>query len=417
MEINTRIFTLEKLNNINTAFFDAFYLGDPFAPQYPGNLCFEFEDLRQAVDILKQKGKKVYVSTFSVPRNRDLPPIEKLLQFIKNEKLPIDAIETHNTGVLKLVREIMPQMPVHMGCLSNIYTDSTVQLLKEDGVTRVSPGYELTLDEFDIIKNKCKINVEVLVHGRMVLGVSEECPALWWHRQQEQETEENETNNQKFCTGIIELHSDKMDLTVRGRTTMSGKDVCMLEYIPLLIEKGFQHFRIDTSIGDDRYFNTVGKIYREAFDLFEKDKTREHESFYKKLPGFMKEFEEITNHGLCNGYYFGKSGSQYVKAEKKIPHEDRKILVLSDKEEMFHKVKHLLNKKNYYKIEYLNSFDEAYPIVQKNEVDFVFYDVHLALKDGVKKLDMMKEANSNVPVVVSAVLHHPPGGPPHKRNG
>lgn len=87
-----------------------------------------------------------------------------------------------------------------------------------------------------------------------------------------------------------------------------------------------------------------------------------------------------------------------------------KILVLSDKEEMFEKVCGLLRKKSLYQIEYLGSFDEAYPLVQKNEVDFVFYDVHLALKDGVRKLDMMKEANSGVPVVVSAVLRHPPPG-------
>ena len=94
--------------------------------------------------------------------------------------------------------------------------------------------------------------------------------------------------------------------------------------------------------------------------------------------------------------------------------KQHKILVLSDKEEMFEKVCRLLKKKINYRIEYLNSFDEAYPRVQKKEVDFVFYDVHLALKDGVRKLDMMKEANNAVPVVVSAVLHHPPGRGPRK---
>jgi len=83
------------------------------------------------------------------------------------------------------------------------------------------------------------------------------------------------------------------------------------------------------------------------------------------------------------------------------------ILILSDDDEMFRRVKHLLAKKLYYKITHITSFDEAYPQVKENRVDFVFYDVNLVLKEGVRKLDMMKEANDRVPVVVSAVLQHP----------
>ncbi|MCD4782478.1 MAG: response regulator [Candidatus Eremiobacteraeota bacterium] len=87
--------------------------------------------------------------------------------------------------------------------------------------------------------------------------------------------------------------------------------------------------------------------------------------------------------------------------------KEKTILILSDTAEMLQKVKLLLAKKPYYKIIHITSFDEAYPQVKENRVDFVFYDVNLALKEGVRKLDMMKEANDKVPVVVSAVLQHP----------
>jgi len=98
--------------------------------------------------------------------------------------------------------------------------------------------------------------------------------------------------------------------------------------------------------------------------------------------------------------------------EDKTMMENRKkktwiILVLSDSKEMYLKVKHLLRKKDYYRINHLSSFDKAYRQVLDSRVDFVFYDVHLALKDGVRKLDMIKKANNRVPVVVSAVLKHP----------
>lgn len=311
MEINTRIFTLEKLDKVNIEVYDAFYLGDPFVPPYPGNLCQDFEGLKIAVFRLKEAGKRVYVSTFSVPRNRDLPAIEKLLRFIVGEKLPIDAVEAHNTGVLLLIREMMPHIPVSMGCLSNIYTDSTVNLLKESGVTRVSPSYELTLKELELIKDRCNVEVEILLHGRMELGVSEECPAVWWHNQglKGEGEEISESDGINLCTGIVDLSSERMDLTVRGRTTLSGRDVCMMEHVPLLLSKGFRHFRIDTSVGSDEYFAAAGEAYRKAFGLWQEKRLDESGEILKGLTEVLKRY---SRNGFCNGYYFGRSGSEYV---------------------------------------------------------------------------------------------------------
>jgi DNA-binding NtrC family response regulator len=87
--------------------------------------------------------------------------------------------------------------------------------------------------------------------------------------------------------------------------------------------------------------------------------------------------------------------------------ENKKILVLSSDEAMFDKVRTLLSKKTYYEVIHKTSFDEAYPDIRDGKVDFVLYDVNLALEEGMKKLDMLKAANDKVPVVVSAVLEKP----------
>jgi len=317
LEINTRIFTLDKLKRVSMEPYDAIYLGDPFAPEYPGNLCFEENELSEAVRLLKESGKKAYISTFSVPRNRDLPAIEKLLRFISREKLPVDAIEAHNTGVLNIIREILPGVPIYMGCLSNIYTDSTVNLLKKYGVMRVVPSYELSLDELEIIKNQCKIEVEILVHGRMILGVSEECPAVWWYGEQKAETEgqksETEKNDCSLCREIINLSSERMDLTVRGRTTLSGKDVCMMEHIPMLLDRGFEIFHIDTSVGNDEYFETAGRLYQQAIQTW-RDSPGNREKLSLEAKDSIDRLRQYNTGGFCNGYYFKTSGSEYVAA-------------------------------------------------------------------------------------------------------
>jgi len=309
LEIITRIFTGEKLDEVSIDSYDAFYLGDPFAPDYPGNLCFNLQSMEEATGRLKKAGKRVYISTFSVPRNRDLPAIEKQLKFIGKRSLPIDAVEAHNTGVMSMIREILPGIPIHMGCLSNIYTDSTVRLLKEYGVTRVAPNYELSLDELKIIRDCCGIEVEILIHGRMILGVSEECPAIWWNVG----ANSNEDGKRHSpCTSIINLESDRLNLTVRGRVTMSGKDVCMMEYMQILIEKGFKYFRIDCSAGNTDYFNTVGKLYRRAIGFIEAPLMGK-ERYEEKATEFMDILSRFNSNGFCNGYYFKTSGSEYVK--------------------------------------------------------------------------------------------------------
>ncbi|MCE1245691.1 MAG: U32 family peptidase [Firmicutes bacterium] len=308
MELNTRILTTSQLNDFSIKNADAVYLGDPFSPSYPGNLCYEKHNLKEAVAKIVSQGKKAYISTFSVPRNSDLPAIEEQLKYIKAEIPEISAIEVHNTGVLQAVNEILPSMPVHMGCLSNIYTDSTVHLLKSFGVERVVPNPELSLEEMELIGKNCRIEVQILIHGRLVLGISEECPVKWWLDSQKP----GQSVIDDFCSKPVNLDSDKMQLTVRGRTTLSGKDVCMLEHIPELAEKGFTHLHIDSSVMSSEQFNHTLEIYRKAVTLWietsDKNKYRDFSKHH------INEFLSMNPTGLCNGYYFRTSGSEYVPA-------------------------------------------------------------------------------------------------------
>jgi putative protease len=314
LELNTRIFTYEKLEQISLDSVDAVYLGDPFAPQYEGNLCFDMQKLSDAIDFLTQRGKKAYISTFAVPRNKDLPLVEEQLKFISEQNLAISAVEAHNTGVLQAINEILPEMPVHMGCMSNIYTDSTVHLLKSFGVRRVSPNSELCLDELELIKDECGITVEILIHGRMILGISEECPVKWWTETRNAEIGEEKVEKSEmpdYCTQAINLDSEKMQLTVRGRVTMSGKDVCMLEHIPLLAEKGFDTFHIDSSVVSAQQFNRTAHIYRQAFNIWA-EVMPDREKYAQIIKPQLEELFAMNSAGLCNGYYFRTSGSGYV---------------------------------------------------------------------------------------------------------
>lgn len=306
MEINTAIETLEKLKKTDISSYDAVYLGDPFSLEYPENMCLNLGDLAAGVEILKSEGKKAYVTTFSVPRNKDLPAIEKMLRFVKEKRLAVDMIEAHNTGVLKMVNEIQGDMPVAMGCLSNIYTDSTVELLKKFGVVRVTGSYELSLGELLMIRERCSVEVEVLVQGRMVLGVSEECPARVWFGD---ETPEG-FSDAELCRRVIELKAKKMQLAVTGRVTLSGRDVCMMEHLPELVLKGMDVFRIGGPASSWEYLSKAGQYYRDVLRTIEKAEIFPEE----KVKDYMADLRRFNPNGFCNGYYYSTSGSEYVPA-------------------------------------------------------------------------------------------------------
>lgn len=299
-ELNTSVFTLKELKNTDISSYDAIYLGDPFCRQYKDNLSENCKDLKTAIRIVKDKGKKVFVSTYAVPRNADLKGVEKTL--FSAAKSGADAVEIQNYGVLRISRREFPELPVHIGSLANIYTVATALKLKEDGVKRIKGNYELCLDELAKLNNSAGLETEVLLHGKMILGISEECLTKKWSNKKTKAC-------QDFCRRNNYLSSKKLVLNNFGRVTLSGKDMCTIEHLPLILDKGFRFFRIESFRESRDYAAQVGNIYRNA--IIEALESRKY-SFKKYLLG-LKNFSPI---GFCNGYYFARSGQDYIHSKK-----------------------------------------------------------------------------------------------------
>ena len=295
LELTTSVFTLNELMGADISAYDSIYLGDPFCRAYPENLSDNEESLKNAVDLLRKKNKKVYVSTYAVPRNGDLDAVRKTLNICQS--LNIDAVEVHNFGVLRIARAEFPNLKVHMGNLANIYTLATALILKNEGAKRIMGNYELCLDELLELKDKSGIQLELLVHGKMVLGISESCLLKNWIKGLSGDCKE-------LCRSNYYLRSSKMTLKSFGFVTLSGKDACMIERLPVLLKKGFCIFRIETFGEKREYVGKVGRIYREALSK-------------AKEPGYdpseyLKVLNNLSPHGFCNGYYFATSGQKYI---------------------------------------------------------------------------------------------------------
>ncbi len=297
IEINTLIPDLHFLKGMDISAFDAFYIGFPFCRKFEGNLSEIPEDMEFSISYLKDKGKRVYLTTYATPLTRDLDSIIESVE--RAVQYGIDAVEVHNYGVLRMINRNFPSLRIHMGSFANIYTDATVIKLKEYGVKRVTPNYELRIDEIEYIRDKSGMEVELLLHGKIPIGISESCFSL-------EIAEKTGKLCPEACKQAVVLRRDGWVLRNMGTLMLSGKDMCMIEHLNMINKAGFSIFRINGFSENPAYIGSVCRIYREALEEMLSG------GIYKRE--WKEELYKYSTDGFCNGFYFGKSGRLYVDA-------------------------------------------------------------------------------------------------------
>ncbi|HLN59440.1 MAG TPA: U32 family peptidase, partial [Thermoanaerobaculia bacterium] len=163
-ELNTTIANLRDLRESDLSGYDGVYLGDIYCRIYEANFLEHLEDLTEGLHILRDQGKRAYVTTYAGPRNDFLPKMRKMLE--ASAAAGADAVEVHNLGILKIAHDEFPQMPAHIGGFANVYTAAGVEVLRGFGAVRFTPNYELSLDEINEIATACGAPMELLVHGK-----------------------------------------------------------------------------------------------------------------------------------------------------------------------------------------------------------------------------------------------------------
>lgn len=295
-ELTTSVSNLRHLRESDLGPYDAIYLGNLYCRRYEANLLEEPDDLRTAIRAVRDQGKHAYLTTYAAPRNQDLGVVRRALDVASSEGAA--AVEIHSLGVLRIVRDEFPGLGIHVGNFANVYTDAGVEVLKAFGAARVTPHYELGLEEVDRMARDCGVPLELLVHGKMPLGLSDFCFLLayestWGIRCPD------------LCQQDVFLRKEDWGLKSVGKGILSGTDVCMLEHLPRLVAAGHRHFRIEAVSESPAYRREVGTVYREAL-------TRA----LAGNPGSdARWWETVRRHarlGLSNGFYFGKSGMDYV---------------------------------------------------------------------------------------------------------
>ena len=166
--------SLEKMRAAYSFGADAVYAGQPRYSMRARNNEFGMDQLCTGILESHSMGKKFFVASNIAPHNA------KIKTYI-NDMSPViqlnpDALIMSDPGLIMMVREKWPEMPIHLSVQANTVNYAGVKFWHKMGLTRVILSRELSLDEIEQIRQLCpEIELEVFVHGALCIAYSGRC--------------------------------------------------------------------------------------------------------------------------------------------------------------------------------------------------------------------------------------------------
>ena len=165
------------LKNMRYAFAygaDAVYAGQPRYSLRVRNNDFDLENLRIGINEAHAQGKKLFVASNLMPHNSKVDTYLRDIEPVIDMKP--DALIMADPGLIMMVREKWPEMPIHLSVQANTVNYQAVNFWKSMGLERVILSRELSLDEIEDIRQRCPdMELEVFVHGALCIAYSGRC--------------------------------------------------------------------------------------------------------------------------------------------------------------------------------------------------------------------------------------------------
>ncbi|MBE6689720.1 MAG: U32 family peptidase [Ruminococcaceae bacterium] len=263
---------------------------------------FTDEELAKAAAYVHAHGKKLYLTVNTMPHGGEYPRLREYLQRL--EPLDIDGLIVSDMGVFATVRELLPNMDVHISTQASIVSPAAAKAWAALGATRLVLARELNMQEVRDIREALdpKVELEAFVHGSMCVSYSGRCMLS------------NEFTGRDANRGgcaqpcrwnytIVEEKRPDERLPVmeneNGTFILSSKDMCALRHIPELIRAGVTSFKIEGRMKSAYYTAVVTNAYRMALDAYYADPEG-----YTFNEAWYREVESVSHRAYCTGYWF-----------------------------------------------------------------------------------------------------------------
>ncbi|HFC91773.1 MAG TPA: U32 family peptidase [Leucothrix mucor] len=345
---------------------DAVYAGQPRYSLRARNNEFMNDNLAIGIEEAHTLGKKFFVAVNTMPHNSKVKTfMEDLTPVIEMNP---DALIMADPGLIMMVKEKFPDIPLHLSVQANTVNYATVKFWQDYGMERIILSRELSLDEVEEIRQQCPdMELEVFVHGALCIAYSGRCllSGYFNHRDPNQGTctnscrweysakpaEQNEEGviiqkptpevlpagalNNAGC-GDQKRHpladqvyfleekqrpGELMPITEdeHGTYIMNSKDLRAVEHVNRLIEIGVDCLKIEGRTKSHYYTARTTQSYRQAID----DAIAGRE-FDESLLGTL---ENLANRGYTDGFFQRHHTHEYQNYMENASKENRQQFV------------------------------------------------------------------------------------------
>ncbi len=286
---------------------DAVYIGGEAFGLRAKAKNFSMEDMKEGIAFAHAHGVRVYVTANILAHNADLAGVEAYFEELK--EIHPDALIIADPGIFQIAKRICPEIERHISTQANNTNYETYLFWHELGAKRVVSARELSLEEIKEIRAHIpeEMEIETFVHGAMCISYSGRCLLSNYFTGRDA--------NQGACThpcrwkyAVVEETRPGEYMPVyeneRGTYIFNSKDLCMIEYIPEILEAGIDSLKIEGRMKTALYVATVARTYRKAIDDYQKDPAL----YRKNMPWYLDQISNCTYRQFTTGFFFGKPG-------------------------------------------------------------------------------------------------------------
>ena len=298
---------------------DAVYAGQPrYSLRVRENDFHDPKVLAEAIAEAHAQGKRFYLASNIAAHNSKVATYLKDLETVV--AMGPDALIMSDPGLIMMVRERWPELPVHLSVQANAVNWATVTFWQQLGLERIILSRELSLDEVEEIRRRCPdVGLEVFVHGALCIAYSGRCllsgyfnhrdanqgactNACRWQYDVKPGVETPEGNIEPVAQPVqIITQRNKPDEPMaieedeHGTYVMNSKDLRAVQHVERFVRMGVDSLKIEGRTKSHFYVARTVQVYRQAIDDAVAGRP-----FNLAL---MDDLESLANRGYTEGFY------------------------------------------------------------------------------------------------------------------
>jgi putative protease len=319
-----------SLRHLDVAFAygaDAVYAGLPRYSLRVRNNDFDLATLERGITTAHGQGKKFFLASNVMPHNAKVKTFMADMEPVV--ALGPDALIMADPGLIMLVRERWPELPIHLSVQANTVNYATVRFWQRQGVQRIILSRELSLEEVAEIRQQCPdMELEVFVHGALCIAYSGRCllSGYFNHRDPNQGTCTNSCRwDYKVhdtvtddCGDVRRAEAQKtllieesqrpgelmpIEEDEHGTYILNSRDLRAVEHVAELVRIGVDSLKIEGRTKSHYYIARTVQAYRKAVD-----DAAAGRPFDTTL---LAELENLANRGYTDGFYVRHHTQEY----------------------------------------------------------------------------------------------------------